>query len=317
MQKTLAAALLSAAAFAQSACNGQDAGFSKTPRGLQYRIVKDSAGGAMPAVGDFVEMHISSRVGDSLLFDSRAVNANQPVPLQLAAPLYNGDLAEGLMLMTAGDSAVFRVPLDSLLAQGGEPLPWMKKGAGMMVDYRVRMTSVRNMAQMRAQQEADAKRQGDIDDKLLTGYFAQNKIKAVKLPSGMYIAVSKPGAGTAPKRGQRVTVNYTGRTLDGVAFDSNTDPKFNHVQPFEFMLGMGQVIRGWDEGIAQLKPGSKATLYIPSPLAYGPAGSPPAIGPNSVLMFDVELVSVAGDPAPAQPAVQPAPQNRTAAPKRR
>ncbi len=97
-------------------------------------------------------------------------------------------------------------------------------------------------------------------------------------------------------------MKYTGKTLDGTPFDSNVDPKFGHVEPFKFVIGTGQVIPGWDEGVALLNKGAKGKLYIPSPLAYGPQG-PPAIGANAVLVFDVEVVNIAA--APAQNAQQP------------
>ncbi len=77
--------------------------------------------------------------------------------------------------------------------------------------------------------------------------------------------------------------------LNGEKFDSNVDPQFQHVQPFEFMLGKGSVIKGWDEGIALLKKGGKATLFIPSTLAYGANSPSPKIPAHSVLVFEVEL----------------------------
>jgi peptidyl-prolyl cis-trans isomerase A (cyclophilin A) len=75
-------------------------------------------------------------------------------------------------------------------------------------------------------------------------------------------------------------------------FDSNTDPKFNHVTPFTFTLGQGQVIKGWDEGVALLQIGTKGTFFIPSALGYGPSGAGQQIPPDAVLVFDVELVGI-------------------------
>jgi FKBP-type peptidyl-prolyl cis-trans isomerase len=225
------------------------------------------------------------------------------VPLQVTPPSFNGDLMEGLTLLTEGDSAVFRIPVDSLLKMGNQPLPWIKSGVGQMVEYEVKVTSVRNQQQMKQQQDESAAKQKGIDDKILQQYFAQNKIKATKTPSGLYYRITKQGTGPMAQKGQTMVMNYTGKTLDGNPFDSNVDPKFNHVQPFKFMLGMGQVIKGWDEGIALLKKGSKATLYIPSPLAYGAQSPSPAIPSNGILMFDVELVDIEGAAtAPAAPA---------------
>lgn len=94
------------------------------------------------------------------------------------------------------------------------------------------------------------------------------------------------------KSGDKVSMNYTGRLEDGTVFDSNVDPKFNHVEPFIFNLGAGQVIPGWDKGIVGMKVGEKKTLTILPEDAYGARGIPGVIPPNSTLIFDVELVGI-------------------------
>ena len=99
-------------------------------------------------------------------------------------------------------------------------------------------------------------------------------------------------AGEIAKTGDTVAMNYTGRLADGTVFDSNVDPKFNHVQPFIFTLGAGQVIPGWDKGIVGMKVGEKKTLVIQPVDAYGAAGVPGTIPPNSTLTFDVELLGI-------------------------
>ena len=96
------------------------------------------------------------------------------------------------------------------------------------------------------------------------------------------------GAGTAPKRGDTVKVHYTGWLTDGTKFDSS----FDRDEPFSFVLGTGQVIRGWDQGVAGMCVGDKARLTIPPELAYGEQGYPGAIPPNATLIFEVELLSV-------------------------
>lgn len=271
-------------------------GFSKTPNNLEYKIIKDVET-PKPAVGDYIELHIkvavnNTSVGDSVLYDSRMVNNNKPVPYQLTSPAFKGDLPEGLMLLSAGDSAIFRMPVDSIPMGGGEKPSWFKAGTGQKTIYTISMVSVKSQAQMKKEQDEMSAKQREIDDKILQEYFTKNNIKATKTASGLYYKMDKEGTGENAKAGQKVTVNYTGKTLDGKTFDSNVDSSFNHVQPFTFGLGQGQVIKGWDEGVALLKKGGKATLYIPSPLAYGSQGAGGAIKPNSVLMFDVEVTDI-------------------------
>jgi len=97
-----------------------------------------------------------------------------------------------------------------------------------------------------------------------------------------------PGKGAAAKTGDTVKVHYTGTLLSGKKFDSSLDRN----EPFEFKLGAGMVIKGWDEGVVGMKVGGKRKLTIPADLAYGKRGSPPKIPPNSPLLFEIELIAI-------------------------
>ncbi len=105
---------------------------------------------------------------------------------------------------------------------------------------------------------------------------------------GMNVEKITAGAGAVPKQGDTVTVHYTGWLSDGTKFDSSGDRD----EPFSFVLGTGQVIRGWDQGIGGMRVGDKARLTIPPELAYGEQGYPGAIPPNATLIFEVELLSI-------------------------
>ena len=105
-------------------------------------------------------------------------------------------------------------------------------------------------------------------------------------PSGLTYQELAEGAGAEAKKGAQVSVHYTGWLMDGTKFDSSKDRS----EPFDFPLGAGQVIKGWDEGVAGMKVGGKRKLTIPPSLGYGARGAGGAIPPNATLVFEVELL---------------------------
>ncbi|BAW95310.1 FKBP-type peptidyl-prolyl cis-trans isomerase [[Synechococcus] sp. NIES-970] len=112
--------------------------------------------------------------------------------------------------------------------------------------------------------------------------------KAVTTESGLQYIDEVVGEGEFPMAGEMVTVHYTGKLTDGKVFDSSV--KRN--EPFSFVIGVGQVIKGWDEGVITMKPGGKRTLIIPAELGYGARGAGGVIPPNATLIFDVELLGI-------------------------
>jgi peptidylprolyl isomerase len=135
---------------------------------------------------------------------------------------------------------------------------------------------------------------GVLADAAFTAAMAQGAGKPVTTPSGLQIIDSKVGTGASPKAGQTCVMHYTGWLYEngakGMKFDSSVD----RGEPFEFPIGRGQVIAGWDEGVATMKVGGKRTLIIPAALGYGARGAGGVIPPNATLIFDVELLGVKG-----------------------
>src|SRR5882672_6863421 len=116
--------------------------------------------------------------------------------------------------------------------------------------------------------------------------------KMSELPSGLKYTDTTVGTGTEAIKGKKVSVHYTGWLYNNGAKGAKFDSSLDRGQPFAFGLGAGQVIRGWDEGVAGMKVGGKRTLIIPPDLGYGARGAGGVIPPNATLMFDVELLGV-------------------------
>jgi len=135
------------------------------------------------------------------------------------------------------------------------------------------------------------------EDKKLQEYFKKNNIKATKTELGAYVEMIQPGTGATIDTSVVVKPNYTGRTMDGKMFDSNTDSSKGHVEPFnvnmtnDMSLG-NSVIKGWTDGLKTLSKGAKAKFYIPSPLAYGKQKVGEDIPASSILVFDIEVLDV-------------------------
>jgi peptidylprolyl isomerase len=125
-----------------------------------------------------------------------------------------------------------------------------------------------------------------------TTAFAQATGKPMTSASGLQIVDTKPGTGASPRSGQTCVMHYTGWLYENGAKGKKFDSSVDRGQPFEFPIGVGRVIKGWDEGVATMKVGGKRTLIIPADLGYGARGAGGVIPPNATLLFEVELLGV-------------------------
>jgi FKBP-type peptidyl-prolyl cis-trans isomerase FkpA len=288
-------ALILAAGF--NSCD--QSGYKKLNGGMEYKIIGNGKGTKI-AYGEVMKYHIVQKYKDSVLKDSR----NQPPSYQ---PVDSTQLPKEyfqiFQQVRSGDSIVIRVPVDSVFkgAMGSMP-PQFKKGEFFFTLVNVLGVLKADQAQadfnqeVKKFQEQDSIRsvaQAVIDDQILKDYIAKNNINAVKTPRGAYVEIQMQGSGALAKDGQMLTINYTGRFLDGKAFDSNVDTIFRHAKPYELILGSTPLIKGWDDGLKMFNKGSKGRIFVPSVLAYGSQGDQRGvIKPNDNLVFDIDLVDL-------------------------
>jgi FKBP-type peptidyl-prolyl cis-trans isomerase len=234
-----------------------------TPSGLKYIMVVSNKANPQPSTGDKVTVHYTGYFTDGKIFDS-SVERGQPFQFNVGKHMVIPGWDEGIALLHKGDKARLIIPYQLGYGEGGHgPIP-----AKATLVFDVELI--------------------DIEAKKPVKPFEITGKETITTASGLkYIVVNK-GSGAKAEPGKTVKVHYTGYFDDGSIFDSSVE----RGQPFEFPLGQGRVIKGWDEGIALMNVGDKLRLIIPYNLAYGEAGRPPQIPPKATLTFDVELVEV-------------------------
>jgi len=188
-------------------------------------------------------------------------------------------------------SGLKQQPIDvdpAIVAQGVKDV--LAGGKLALTDDEARAVLTELSGELKTKQEAKMAQLGDTNKKEGAAFLAANKTKEgiVALPSGLQYKVEKQGTGPKPAAGDTVTCNYRGTLIDGKEFDSS----YKRGQPASFPVS--GVIRGWTEALQLMPVGSKWELFIPSDLAYGDRGAGPDIGPGSTLVFEVELLSIAG-----------------------
>ena len=193
---------------------------------------------------------------------------------------------EVLMMMTTGDSMHVNQRLDSI--------PNLPPGFSNsdVLNFRIKLLSVTTKAALALEKEKTIAKEKVIEERtvaLIKEYQAGKLDGQIQTsPSGLKYIIHKVGTGEKAMAGKKVKAHYSGFLTNGSSFDNS----YKRGEAFEFILGKGQVIKGWDEGIALLSEGTEATFFIPYALAYGEAGRPPSIPAKSELVFFIELLKV-------------------------
>ena len=265
-------------------CSNAPKGYQATDNGLYYRLFTNN-GGENPQIGDLLELTMSCSVNDTVVILPLTKNI-----IPMTEPSFWSDFVEGFSMMHKGDSASFIVDIDSSFVNlfGYNTLPPQFSSTDIM-RFEVRLDDFYPESEFRFRMIENIKKNYPAETEKATSelnaYLEKNGVVAQPTSTGLYYVKTQDGTGEKPSKGSTVKAHYTGCLLDGTVFDTSIE----RGEPIEFVLGVGQVIPGWDEGIALMSKGEKAVLYIPYYLAYGDRDLG-VIPPFSNLVFEVELI---------------------------
>lgn len=270
----------------------------KTAQGLEYQVFTENPGEKIK-LNDIITFNfIQKTEGDSVLMSSYQIG--RPVKIQVQPSKNIADLMDFFPLLTAKDSALVKVPSDSIFKSAEENRPpFFPKGSSLV--FLIKIEKVQSLDEVMAEEKEEMAKLEAEEKAGVDKYIADKKLNPKETSSGLRYVITRTSTKAKPNSGDTVYVNYTGRTIDGKVFDSSIEEEAKKAgleqpgrtyEPISFVVGKGEVIRGWDEGLLLLNSGSKAKFIIPSNLAYGPKGAGEDIKPFSSLVFDVELVKV-------------------------
>lgn len=291
-----------------SACNN----FEKGEGDMLYKIHNDQAGETIKE-GDFIAFKaIEKTEGDSVLYSS--YDYDRPSLLIKEKSVFKGDLFAALGLLSEGDSATFKINIDSMVQKMGRPMP--SDTTKKYLVYTIKIDKVipkgnLNDSLFRAKIDdfikADMELAKNNESKKIKSYISSKSLKPTVTASGLNYVISSKGSGAKANSGDTVLVNYTGMFLSGKIFDTSLPEMakksgtFNPQRPYEPLkipVGLNSSIPGFEEGLMLLPKGGKATLILPSSLAYGEQGNQ-GIPPFTPLIFEIEIVNII--PAKAAP----------------
>lgn len=281
--------------------------YRKTPGGMPYKIFpgKDTQ---RVTVGSIIKLNFTQVIKDSTYFTSAGT---LPIYFQVNGNTQPYDLSEVWTSLKVGDSMVATQMMDTFIKRSPQNIPPEFKKGDRIITYVKILGVFANDSLAKADEEKGKKEWLAGEIKSIEKRLADEKVTAQKTPSGAYVQILNPGTGAPIVAGNYVTINYTGVSWSGKKFDSNVDPAFNHPKPYSYSAGVGEMVKGFDEGVMVLKKGGKAKIYVPSILGYAGQPGTPNIKPFENLIFDVELLDIqekapVATTGPTVPGQQPA-----------
>lgn len=282
------------------ACNKSE---KATPNGFKFTVLK-YGDGKVGRPGQILVLDFQMKDSKDSVWSDTSKDG-MPIPAMIAdsAQLASEPgMLQVLRMISKGDSVSFSVPLSELMA-GRPPIPGMD--TSLMISYNLVVRDIMDRQQYEAYQmklmDSLSAKQLVIDVAAIDSFLAEKGIKVEKTESGLRYVITKPGQGENCKPGQTAQVNYVGYMLDGQYFDTSVKEiaqekgLFNAARPYNpyaVTIDETQVINGWHQALKLMNKGAKGTFYIPSPLAYGRQQRSEVIKPNSILVFDLEVVEV-------------------------
>lgn len=282
----------------------------KTPSGMKFKLVKEGVGEPAKA-GEVIMFNFTFKdTGDSTWWTTYKAPFPQYMVMRDTAGMAREDgMTQMLRMLKKGDSAVVEIPIKEFYRDYVRREMPAKTDSTWTITTRMKVENIMPqdsfMTYQRDFYTKLEKAQSEKDAAILDEYLAKNNITAIKTPSGLRYVMTKGGIGENGKPGQYAKVGYAGYTLEGKYFDASDraiaiEKGFFNPQrdqyapyaPYDMIIDQSQVIMGWHEALKLMNKGSKATIYVPSGLAYGPRQKSEIIKENQILIFDLEMIDL-------------------------
>lgn len=287
--------------------------FKQTSTGLAYKI-GEKGQGPMPTVGQILLLGMTYKTKENqVIFNTDDIGFPMVVPYEEILGKADGGIYEAIGMLQKGAKYIFKLPAKTLLGAQFETLAAkhkLQEDTLLYLHLHLQdITTEEGMKTIEAEyfQTMMKKRQEQVaqqlpkDIEVINAYLSKHQLEASTTPSGLRYIILSSGKGANPQAGDIVSVNYVGKTLEGEVFDTNIveEAKTHNLydarrkyEPMRFTIGEGSMIPGFEEGIVLLNKQAKASLLLPSVLAYGEMELPPHIKPHASLIFEVELVDI-------------------------